>query len=60
VEPVAPRPPVETDPDMIPIEEDEEDALLMEDEEIDLGTPELGDSEDFGEEEEEEEEPGDA
>ena len=59
VEAPPPRP-VEPDRDMIPIEEDDEgDALLMEDEEIDLGAPELdGEAEAFGEEEEEEE-PGD-
>jgi len=57
VEAPPPRP-VEPDRDLIPAEEDEEDALLMEDEEIDLGTPELGEgAEEFGEEEEEE--PGD-
>jgi hypothetical protein len=50
---------VEPDRDIIPIEEEDEDALLMEDEEIDLGAPEIdGETEEFTEEEEEE--PGDA
>jgi hypothetical protein len=54
VEAPAPRA-IEPERDMLPIEEEDEDALLMEDEEIDLGTPELeGDSEEFPEEEEEE------
>jgi uncharacterized protein (TIGR02300 family) len=54
VEAPPPRP-VAPDRELIP-EEDEDDALLMEDEEIDLGTPELDGegAEDFGEEEEEE------
>jgi hypothetical protein len=37
------------------LDEEEDDAVLMDDEEIDLGTPELEEEpEDFGEEEEEE------
>jgi uncharacterized protein (TIGR02300 family) len=50
---------LEPDRDVLPLDEEEDEAILMDDEEIDLGTPELeGDAEEFVEEEEEE--PGDA
>jgi uncharacterized protein (TIGR02300 family) len=58
-EPVAVRE-IEPDREVLHIEGDEDEALIMDDEEIDLGGGEIeGDAEEFAEEEEEEE-PGDS